>query len=113
MRMSDWSSDVCSSDLLIPGSARGFLFCDCALSDSLPMRLGRAPRIGSKLEGVPACGRSSGSSGSSTASTNGWGVASLGLPRSEEHTSELQSLMRISYAVFCLKKNKIKKNHDN
>src|SRR3546814_658273 len=30
-------------------------------------------------------------------------------PRSEEHTSELQSLMRISYAVFCLKKKKIKK----
>src|SRR3546814_9273821 len=30
----------------------------------------------------------------------------LGLPRSEEHTSELQSLMRISYAVFCLKKKK-------
>src|SRR3546814_2894494 len=31
-------------------------------------------------------------------------------PRSEEHTSELQSLMRISYAVFCLKKKKIKCN---
>src|SRR3546814_4236961 len=31
-------------------------------------------------------------------------------PRSEEHTSELQSLMRISYAVFCLKKKKIKYN---
>src|SRR3546814_6699774 len=31
--------------------------------------------------------------------------------RSEEHTSELQSLMRISYAVFCLKKKKIKKNN--
>src|SRR3546814_10081235 len=30
----------------------------------------------------------------------------LALPRSEEHTSELQSLMRISYAVFCLKKKK-------
>src|SRR3546814_2439137 len=29
-------------------------------------------------------------------------------PRSEEHTSELQSLMRISYAVFCLQKKKIK-----
>src|SRR3546814_9523518 len=29
-----------------------------------------------------------------------------GAPRSEEHTSELQSLMRISYAVFCLKKKK-------
>src|SRR3546814_1955204 len=31
--------------------------------------------------------------------------------RSEEHTSELQSLMRISYAVFCLKKKKLIKNH--
>src|SRR3546814_9534269 len=31
-------------------------------------------------------------------------------PRSEEHTSELQSLMRISYAVFCLKKNKEQKH---
>src|SRR3546814_6273483 len=31
----------------------------------------------------------------------------LGIHRSEEHTSELQSLMRISYAVFCLKKKKI------
>src|SRR3546814_4911731 len=33
--------------------------------------------------------------------------------RSEEHTSELQSLMRISYAVFCLKKKKTHKNTDN
>src|SRR3546814_14607764 len=33
--------------------------------------------------------------------------------RSEEHTSELQSLMRISYAVFCLKKKKIKTNRHN
>src|SRR3546814_10143499 len=33
------------------------------------------------------------------------------LRRSEEHTSELQSLMRISYAVFCLKKKKIKTKH--
>src|SRR3546814_5244656 len=32
-------------------------------------------------------------------------------PRSEEHTSELQSLMRISYAVFCLKKKNTKHNH--
>src|SRR3546814_2750659 len=32
--------------------------------------------------------------------------------RSEEHTSELQSLMRISYAVFCLKKNKKSDSHD-
>src|SRR3546814_4150089 len=34
-------------------------------------------------------------------------------PRSEEHTSELQSLMRISYAVFCLKKKKKNMNHNN
>src|SRR3546814_6214168 len=34
-------------------------------------------------------------------------TSSLALGRSEEHTSELQSLMRISYAVFCLKKKKI------
>src|SRR3546814_3523820 len=33
--------------------------------------------------------------------------------RSEEHTSELQSLMRISYAVFCLKKNKNDSSYDN
>src|SRR3546814_3321982 len=34
------------------------------------------------------------------------------LARSEEHTSELQSLMRISYAVFCLKKKNNKRNHN-
>src|SRR3546814_5583655 len=34
-------------------------------------------------------------------------------PRSEEHTSELQSLMRISYAVFCLKKQKLYYNNTN
>src|SRR3546814_8635059 len=33
-------------------------------------------------------------------------IANWNLPRSEEHTSELQSLMRISYAVFCLKQKK-------
>src|SRR3546814_4940061 len=37
----------------------------------------------------------------------------LGVERSEEHTSELQSLMRISYAVFCLKKKNNKKNNYN
>src|SRR3546814_2257632 len=37
--------------------------------------------------------------------------ASIAAIRSEEHTSELQSLMRISYAVFCLKKKKHKKTH--
>src|SRR3546814_5883835 len=40
-----------------------------------------------------------------------WWKAASDRPRSEEHTSELQSLMRISYAVFCLKKKK--QTHDN
>src|SRR3546814_4451835 len=39
------------------------------------------------------------------------GAASLG-PRSEEHTTELQSLMRISYAVFCLKKKRLHNTHN-
>src|SRR3546814_4941943 len=39
------------------------------------------------------------------------GRAESAQQRSEEHTSELQSLMRISYAVFCLKKKKITKNN--
>src|SRR3546814_8658608 len=42
----------------------------------------------------------------------GWRAALPGA-RSEEHTSELQSLMRISYAVFCLKKNKIHEHPKN
>src|SRR3546814_2998398 len=44
----------------------------------------------------------------------GWDIALFAAGRSEEHTSELQSLMRISYAVFCLKKkNKEQKHNDN
>src|SRR3546814_6211073 len=43
----------------------------------------------------------------STLGTETLSSAAAGLERSEEHTSELQSLMRISYAVFCLKKKKI------
>src|SRR3546814_1850988 len=41
------------------------------------------------------------------------GLKALSLPRSEEHTSELQSLMRISYAVFCLKKKNNKSTVTN
>src|SRR3546814_8184912 len=42
-----------------------------------------------------------------------FGHAAVGLFRSEEHTSELQSLMRISYAVFCLKKKQICTNESS
>src|SRR3546814_8116152 len=47
-----------------------------------------------------------------TGSTEAW-LLSSDVSRSEEHTSELQSLMRISYAVFCLKKKKILINKHN
>src|SRR3546814_9370160 len=47
------------------------------------------------------------------ASTFGWDTAFMAEHRSEEHTSELQSLMRISYAVFCLKKKNNNNHHPN
>src|SRR3546814_7132905 len=104
MRISDWSSDVCSSDLGGPdfGVHRGFDpdRAQCAVRHGLsrsrawPVRQGRPGQC-------PGC-RHAGARP----------VASSGIEafaRSEEHTSELQSLMRISYAVFCLKKKKTKK----
>src|SRR3546814_5667900 len=90
MRISDWSSDVCSSDL--PSA-----------DDDAADRPGRAGRED------PRTGPEDERGGRALA----WPVgrdAECGAGRSEEHTSELQSLMRISYAVFCLKK-KNKKNH--
>src|SRR3546814_3355551 len=113
MRISDWSSDVCSSDLIangIGGADNPFL-----------------------RSGIARPGRSRARPGSDYASADsergdlrhaflarGRGRPPLstqfcrcdGDRRSEEHTSELQSLMRISYAVFCLKKTKKKEDND-
>src|SRR3546814_10223246 len=95
MRISDWSSDVCSSDLLIETCADQERFKDvgnsAAQSNASP---GRSPFLRN------AYWTSSGRPPSTRANS---GCCS---DRSEEHTSELQSLMRISYAVFCLKKKK-------
>src|SRR3546814_10232550 len=87
MRISDWSSDVCSSDLGIVI----FLL-------HVVMTAGQGNRGHSHCE----------VSGNGTHShlTLHAPVSVLG-ERSEEHTSELQSLMRISYAVFCLKTKKV------
>src|SRR3546814_2536939 len=114
MRISDWISDVCSSDLLQPCSCSG-----CARASSprwSDWGLAHARRISRPRQGrswllLSRFWRSLCSISESTASI--WWERSRKacrplrcLPpiRSEEHTSELQSLMRISYAVFCLKK---------
>src|SRR3546814_2208381 len=100
MRISDWSSDVCSSDLR------------CSQPTAL-----RTAGLGSRQEGLEArsLGRPQSRRRSRQAQAGGRKrrspLAADGrvgenphTARSEEHTSELQSLMRISYAVFCLKK---------
>src|SRR3546814_6750062 len=112
MRISDWSSDVCSSDLsplslaayaawvAVWLAAGGVMAGDPVVAWTLRIALVLflllfvfehlvSERLG--MRGFLAICAA---------------MAALALWRSEEHTSELQSLMRISYAVFCLKKNK-------
>src|SRR3546814_10826770 len=106
MRISDWSSDVCSSDLGIG---------QCGFTDIGPPDNSDEPameRFRHFLSCVTATGRES------CADLRALDlplapfageialIASRASVRSEEHTSELQSLMRISYAVFCLNKKK-------
>src|SRR3546814_8934898 len=108
MRISDWSSDVCSSDLAphqvrarpqlrrllrrvgdcVKDAGEGFDLHVVGVHCPAFQTFGRRADYSNSSEWVPA----------RTKFTR--------LPRSEEHTSELQSLMRISYAVFCLKKKK-------
>src|SRR3546814_1328261 len=124
MLISDWSSDVCSSDLgALPGrggrrgGARG----------TRPLQeLGRLPALPSPgpasgervvrardggVDRRPAGDDEGGAPAGRLRPRPGGGQGRrrrcrAGPARSEEHTSELQSLMRISYAVFCLKKKK-------
>src|SRR3546814_10335838 len=100
MRISDWSSDVCSSDLraggvdrqvpprlAVDGGAQHFQQADIVALGARGFGDREQPRragIVGLVERMPEAGQR----------------------RSEEHTSELQSLMRISYAVFCLNKKK-------
>src|SRR3546814_4660881 len=114
MRISDWSSDVCSSDLgmiLLPMAEAtsinlsvpifAVLFAALLLGERTGWQRWSAVIVG--FVGVlivldPGAGFAGGFGGH-----HGLGML-IALGRSEEHTSELQSLMRISYAVFCLKK---------
>src|SRR3546814_10724208 len=82
MQISEWSADVCSSDLRETGwiQGRGIKF---------PVFMRRCVLLRREAAGTNALF---------------WRTSGIFDHRSEEHTSELQSLMRISYAVFCLKK---------
>src|SRR3546814_3250182 len=103
MRISDWSSDVCSSDL-----SPIALPPDPMLVADLTAPTFTVPPRGIKVESKEdVCKRLGRSTDRGDAVVMAWS-AGLKTPniRSEEHTSELQSLMRTSYAVFCLKKKK-------
>src|SRR3546814_9292697 len=123
LRISDWSSDVCSSDLQPPFRltslrAKAHALQEAGIDDLFVLHFDRAFSLKTAeafvveiLVGDLAARHV----------VVGWdfcfghkraGNAGL-LKRSEEHTSELQSLMRISYAVFCLKKktHKTHKSH--
>src|SRR3546814_1367825 len=118
MRISDWSSDVCSSDLsaatanmadprnakIAPQPRQNSVryFTDWALAQldeyvgdtSQPLNVTTTLDLGMQKAADEAIDRF----------TPRGAQGALVAMRSEEHTSELQSLMRISYAVFCLKK---------
>src|SRR3546814_1132258 len=136
MRISDWSSDVCSADLIFGpcchirpfGSEEEAIAVanatDYGLSAAIfTQDLSRAHRVAAEVDvGITWVNSwflrdlrtPFGGTGHSGIGREG-GVHSLEFYtelRSEEHTSELQSLMRISYAVFCLKKKK-STNHYN
>src|SRR3546814_1439839 len=116
MRISDWSSDVCSSDLRDAAHrVRLWIeenFCMNDIIRRSPVKIGqrqiakilfRPQHIGAliiDIEKILQVGKAVGG-------PHFLHRGKRNFHRSEEHTSELQSQMRISYAVFCLKKNKI------
>src|SRR3546814_7091578 len=113
MRISDWSSDVCSSDLLrlgleAPVGARIILRVEVADGHVDPEPAVLAARFQQRHRHLGIGRQPVGETAARGAGADDHVVERAG--RSEEHTSELQSLMRISYAVFCLKKKKKQQN---
>src|SRR3546814_7514087 len=104
MRISDCSSDVCSSDLSpeIAENRAKLLTFPFQIGETF-FRLGLFEKQHQAFSLLPADRDMSQDHDPFSGSLE----RDLGLTRSEEHTSELQSLMRISYAVFSLKKNNI------
>src|SRR3546814_4640961 len=102
LRISDWSSDVCSSDL--PTAS-----LDPAHQHATLRTARRAAERGIGVLAILHDLNLAAMYADRLAVLSHGRLAAEGAPaavRSEEHTSELQSLMRISYAVFCLKKKK-------
>src|SRR3546814_9127016 len=113
MRISDWSSDVCSSDLAAEPLTTSTTDSTFAISwfPNDARVLYSADQGGNELDHlyvreVDGTTRDLTPGEKVKAGFDGWSA------RSEEHTSELQSLMRISYAVLCLKKKKINKQKE-
>src|SRR3546814_5561446 len=116
MRISDWSSDVCSSDLPTacagsPTPRRTAIGTHRAARTIVPAHAHFRHRPWPRKATVQAeaAARSRDGQDAPRATSPKPPDRSDQGARSEEHTSELQSLMRISYAVFCLKKKKTKK----
>src|SRR3546814_7844383 len=107
MRISDWSSDVCSSDLPATISQPAQRIGEG--SGRRRRGIGGRPKPGDHFS-VPASLRQPGKTVPAESVARGPGSINW---RSEEHTSELQSLMRISYAVFCLKKKNIQEHNQH
>src|SRR3546814_5407354 len=123
MRISDWSSDVCSSDLFgfSMSACIGCHSCEVACAEQNGLPAGTVWRRVGEVEGGAfpdtrrlqismSCNHCLDAACLNGCPTNAYEKLDNGVvahhARSEEHTSELQSLMRISYAVFCLKKKK-------
>src|SRR3546814_7845176 len=120
MRISDWSSDVCSSDLTprtavseagaTPMAQRvavlGLLNKRNGESRDITLQPGQAVRVGDVIVRLRACEETaSWEQAHYTGAFVQLDVRQLDQSRSEEHTSELQSLISISHAVSCLKPN--------
>src|SRR3546814_10077170 len=117
MRISDWSSDVCSSELAAAMDFDGGgaeILLDHRRAFDMPARPATAPgavsarQVGRRRLPQHEIGRVALVGGHLDAGAGDHVVTAAARQRSEEHTSELQSLMRLSYAVFCLKKTKKK-----
>src|SRR3546814_9318220 len=125
MRISDWSSDVCSSDLLLPDPLAAAFRQQRVLVQPIlvegPFHQADAEPVGGwklALPVLPGKGLDHAVDPVAQPALHETDIhyspfaaqppstkTSLPVTRSEEHTSELQSLMRISYAVFCLNNN--------